>query len=82
MQKKIRKSGSYLSMENLDIEEESEEDEQDETTPSKKKDHITNDTSLKLDSESIVLFPIYILEQAFSKVVAVGSSTAMVAIRN
>jgi hypothetical protein len=37
---------------------------------------------LKLDSENVTLHPIYILSNAFTKVNAVGSSTAMVAIRN
>lgn len=40
------------------------------------------DKKLKLDSENVVLYPTYVLEQAFSKVTAAGSATAMVAIRN
>ena len=36
----------------------------------------------KLDNESVTLHPVFILEKAFSKVTAVGSSTVMVAIRN
>jgi serine/threonine protein phosphatase PrpC len=36
----------------------------------------------KVDPEGITLHPTYILDKAFSKVDAVGSSTAMVAIRN
>jgi hypothetical protein len=34
------------------------------------------------ESENIILHPVFIMEQAFSKVSAVGSSTAMIGIRN
>ncbi len=75
----MRKSGSFLSMENLEVDYDSSvsEDEYKKDTPK------NGDVSvLKYDIESIILHPIYILEQAFKKVTAVGSSTAMVAIRN
>ena len=86
----MRKSGSYLSMENLDVGDNSSvSNEGDDAT---KEDDKTNDntscnanndhTSLKFDNECITLHPIYILGQAFTKVSAVGSSTALVAIRN
>lgn len=82
--KKMRKSGSYLSMENLDAGEPSVSDEEilddDSPLPKQFKDNTAN--GLKFDKESITLHPIFILGQAFSKVSAVGSSTAMIAIRN
>ena len=69
MNKKIRKTGSFLSMENLDIQEESEEDIDDNVhTAVYIKNSKKSLNSLKLDSESLVLHPVYILEQAFSKV--------------
>ena len=59
----MRKSGSYLSMENLDIEEEDEgEDESPTMISVKKKDSKKNIDIPKLDSENVVLHPIYILE--------------------
>lgn len=84
MMKKIRKSGSYLSMENLDLNgDDVEEDEEEEPEKKNGKNNQNNDLpSLRLDSENLTFHPVYILEQAFSKVNAVGSSTAMVAIRN
>lgn len=86
--KKLKKSGSYLSMENLDVDRESNRsDEEDDATNDKSKDNKTNGNmndlaGLKFDNESVILHPIYILGQAFHKVSAVGSSTAMVGIRN
>jgi len=42
----------------------------------------SDSNTLKFDKESVILHPIFILGQAFAKVTAVGSSTAMIAIRN
>lgn len=75
--KKMRKSGSYLSMENLEIEGEQSLSEDDDP-PKRGKDC----KQLKFDHESITLHPIYILAQSYHKVENVGSSTAMIAIRN
>lgn len=88
MMKKIRKQGSYLSMENLDVgddeefKDDEEEDEKESRNIRKKKSSIMEMPDLKVNSENIILHPVYILEKAFSKVTAVGSSTAMVGIRN
>lgn len=86
--KKLKKSGSYLSMENLDVDEESQKsDNEDDAINDKSKDKLQNTNAndlagLKFDNESVILHPIYILGQAFHKVSAVGSSTALVGIRN
>jgi hypothetical protein len=59
MLKKMRKSGSFLSMENLEVDYDSSvsEDEYKKDTPK------NGDVSvLKYDIESIILHPIYILE--------------------
>lgn len=58
--KKMRKNGSFLSMENLDVEGGSSISEDGDTK------HENTDTSnLKFDNECITLHPIYILGQAF-----------------
>ena len=82
--KKMRKKGSFLSMENL-IEQADEEiaqkkkgDDQDNTETSIQVDQ----DSASKDLENVTVYPIFILSQSFAKVTAVGSSTAMVAIRN
>lgn len=80
LEKKIKKGGSYLSMDNLDINEE-DNDSYDNKIESKKGSKI-DIPDLKLDNESVILHPHYILEQAFSKVTAVGSSTVVIGIRN
>lgn len=92
--KKMRKNGSYLSMENLDVnieQYESSSVESDEESPEPKKEKKRkaqqqtkkeSNEQLKFDNESITLHPIFILERAFSRVSSVGSATAMVAIRN
>jgi hypothetical protein len=70
----MRKKGSFLSMENL-IEAVEEDD--------KGKSNDTNDVDMiNKDLETITVHPIFILSQAYSRVTAVGSSTALVAIRN
>ena len=73
---KMRKNGSFLSMENLDVEAAEHSSCSEDGSVDKGK------SDPKLDNESITLHPIYILSQAFSKLQAVGSSTALVAIRN
>lgn len=70
-------------MENLggddsDKDNESEDDADKIKSPSK----VGDLENLKFDQESIILHPIFILGQAFTKVKAVGSSTALVGIRN
>ena len=79
-------------MENLDYDNDAEEEKDNSISEDDDKDKLkdgknnklsTNIEFLpKLDSENVILHPIFILEQAFSKVKAVGSSTALVAIRN
>lgn len=64
--KKIKKSKSYLSMENLDIEEETEEidvsaDEAINKNTEVKQTNDVKDEMPKLSSENVVLHPIYIL---------------------
>jgi hypothetical protein len=79
--KKLKKSASYLSMENLDIEEkEPSEDEEQPDEPLGGGGAGTS--SSKREQEQINLEPTYILDQAFKRMNAVGSSTALVAIRN
>eukprot|EP00347_Sterkiella_histriomuscorum_P004556 403360013 len=80
--KKMRRSGSYLSMENLDVEVDSDQSLEDETDDKTQTNNANDLSSLKFESENIILHPIYILEKAFHKVQAVGSSTALVGIRN
>lgn len=98
MMQRIKKQKSYLSMENLDVgdDEDGNEDQEgsissgtDEnrnspkkvmnTSPKKKEE---SQIMPKINSENVVLHPIFILQKAFTKVSAVGSSTALVAIRN
>ena len=65
-------------MENLDINDEGS-DEEDE----KEGNELTQDqTAPTLKSEQVIIDPTFILNKAFQKVTEVGSSTAMVAIRN
>lgn len=62
--KKMRKSGSYLSMENLDAGDESSISEEDNNNDNKKGDEYKNGGDLnspKFDTENIILHPIYIL---------------------
>ena len=94
---KMKKSASYLSMENLDLNDETlnEEDgeSQDSDTEEKKTKNTldpgtastatgTNSNTNQLDLENASIEPTYILNRAFQRVSAVGSSTALVAIRN
>lgn len=85
MMKKMRKSGSFLSMDNLgggdDDNSVSEEENTDSAKGTNTRENSDSNT-LKFDKESVILHPIFILGQAFAKVTAVGSSTAMIAIRN
>lgn len=95
----MKKSTSYLSMENLDLggEENGEaSQESGEESPEEAKKNFKsldpnstnaaanelNSGASPLDQESISIDPTYILNKGFSKVTAVGSSTALVAIRN
>lgn len=81
--KKFRKSASLLSMENLDVDRDSVSDNDDEEQPNQNGNKKENGLAgLKVDSEHVILHPIFVLGQAFQKVSAVGSSTAMIGIRN
>lgn len=64
--KKMRRTGSYLSMENLEVDGNSsvsnDGDDKDEKTKNEEF------SGLKFDNESITLHPIYILGQSFQKV--------------
>ena len=57
------------------------EEEEDGETPDKIQMRKSSQLPV-LDYENVILHPIYILQQAFSKVTDVGSATALVAIRN
>jgi hypothetical protein len=61
--KKMRKNGSYLSMENLDVDGAVNSSLSDDGNVDGEKAK----NELKLDNESITLHPIYILSQSFSK---------------
>lgn len=76
MDKKMKKSASYMSMENLDQEDESPNSDKDEEPEESK-----HGPSL-LEQESITIEPTYILHKAFERMTAVGSSTALIAVRN
>jgi hypothetical protein len=93
----MKKTASYLSMENLDLNEEennmAEEEESHESDEEGKKSKFltvgrepsttaTNGNSNTIDQESVCIDPTFILNKGFQKVTAVGSSTALVAIRN
>lgn len=81
MMKKIKKSGSYLSMENLGFDDHNSSSEEEEEV--KVNNNGIHQSDLEaLEEENVELHPIFILQQAFSKVNAVGSSTALVAARN
>jgi hypothetical protein len=72
---KLKKSSSYLSMENLDFKE--------EESPSDGEENLTlGDLAPIIKSEQVTIDPTFILNKAFQKITAVGSSTALVAIRN
>jgi serine/threonine protein phosphatase PrpC len=73
---KLKKSSSYLSMENLDLNEEEEISEED------KVEELPEESTLPIKSEQVSIDPTFILNKAFQRVTAVGSSTALVAIRN
>jgi hypothetical protein len=83
---KMKKSASYLSMENLDIEEESageeNEEESGEEEGSANGSGKGGDGEKKVDFEKQKVEPTYVLDKAFKRMTAVGSSTALVAIRN
>ena len=59
--KKMRRSGSYLSMENLDVDVDSVESLEDEIDDKTETNNVNDLSSLKFDSENIILHPIYIL---------------------
>jgi len=79
--KKLRRRGSYISMENLLVDANEEEDENAERRV-KPKISETDINNIKVDHEGITVEPIFVLSQAFDKVKAVGSSTVLVGIRN
>jgi len=75
--KKMRKRGSFISMENLlanDDDDENADDSDSESAEERKysngkKGTATNDTTnSKIDTESVVLHPVFILEKGFSRV--------------
>ena len=73
----MKRRASYMSMENLDMEESiPEADEQAEEEEESKHG------STLLEQESINIEPSFILHRAFTRMTAVGSSTALVAVRN
>lgn len=82
----LKKSASYLSMENLDIQETNAEDddsEGDDERPSKNKSPPSKaEATASRDHEGLSVEPTYILDQAFKRLTAVGSSTALIGIRN
>ena len=94
----MKRSASYLSMENLDLNEDENGEQGNESQESdaddlKKPSNLldpgnasttagTNTNSNPLDIEVVSIDPTYILNRGFKKVSAVGSSTALVAIRN
>lgn len=82
--KKIRKVGSYLSMDNFGgaDKDDSSVSERESDSNSENNSKAKGSPNLKVDSESLALDPTFILEKAYSTITAVGSSTAMVAIRN
>ena len=85
--KKLKRSKSYLSMENLDpgesdhsLSDEEKEKEEKNSDEDEKKQH--QSLAQGLSKENIIIHPENVLESAFSKVNAVGSATALVGIRN
>jgi hypothetical protein len=74
--KKMRKNASCLSMENLNLEDDNEDEKNlsesmkssDLEDESKKVTPHSNNGTPKLDSENVVLHPIFILEKAFVRV--------------
>lgn len=82
----LKKSASYLSMENLDIQEEDETNPDDEDgeegNDSKPDENADTPSKSKLNTEQMNVEPTYILEKAFRRLTAVGSSTALIGIRN
>jgi hypothetical protein len=64
--KKMKKVGSYLSMENLgddDNDDEEEDDDSENNNVSRKQSQLSVEKNeLRLDSENVVLYPIYVLE--------------------
>jgi hypothetical protein len=78
-----------MSMENLDMDEEeellsgSDSGEAGRSAPIVKESETVNPLLTPgMDTEPVSIDPTFILNKAFTKVTAVGSSTAMVAIRN
>jgi hypothetical protein len=65
--KKMKKVGSYLSMENLgddnDEDEELSNDDSETNAVGRKQSQLSVEKNeLRLDSENVVLYPIYVLE--------------------
>jgi hypothetical protein len=54
----MKKTGSFLSMENLDLEDDEEEITEEEVTKSEKSDN----PLVTFKSENVILHPVYILE--------------------
>ena len=92
----MKKSASDLSMENLGLNDEENGEQGDESQESDGDDHLKKTSNLLdpgnastaagtnnlLDVEVVSIDPTFILNKGFKKVTAVGSSTALVAIRN
>ena len=78
--KKIKRRGSYLSMENLDPA--ADEQSQGSDTEQSMSPEETPMEEPEQSTDNVTLHPSFILQQAFSRVKAVGSSTAMIGIRN
>ena len=74
--KKMKKSASYMSMENLDQEDETPLSDRDEEPEESK-----HGSSL-MEQETVTIEPTYILHKAYERLTAVGSSTALIAVRN
>ena len=69
--KKMRRTSSYLSIDNLGDDE--DEDEEEKESDGEKKE---------INKEDIIINPVLVLERAFEKVKAVGSATALIGIKN
>mmetsp|Transcript_47329 Transcript_47329/g.34620 ORF Transcript_47329/g.34620 Transcript_47329/m.34620 type:complete len:102 (+) Transcript_47329:535-840(+) len=78
MMRKLKKSKSYLSMENIIVDDESDMSPSDASDRAREEDLPLSG----LSSENVIIHPENVLENAFRKLTTVGSATALVGIRN
>ena len=87
--KKMQKTGSYLSLDNLGMDDEEDEDEDEKTKKEEEEKKQKEEEKLEKtkecsaeDAEKVTIHPIFVLERSFKKVTAVGSATACIGLRN